>query len=52
MGDVLPYLSLVCRGTVAVVFAFSSVGKLRSRAAYARFRRSTGALTGLPAGPC
>ncbi|MEE6309135.1 MauE/DoxX family redox-associated membrane protein [Plantactinospora veratri] len=51
MSSVLAYLSLVCRGTVVVVFALSSVGKLRSRAAYARFRRSTRLLTGLPEEP-
>ncbi|MGI5149989.1 MauE/DoxX family redox-associated membrane protein [Plantactinospora sp. CA-294935] len=51
MSAVLPYLSVVCRGTVVVVFALSAVSKLRSRAAYARFRRSTRLLTGLPEDP-
>ncbi|AVT33994.1 hypothetical protein C6361_36275 [Plantactinospora sp. BC1] len=51
MSGVLPYLSVVCRGTVVVVFAFAALGKLRSRAAYARFRRSTRLLTGLPEEP-
>ncbi|MEN3609089.1 MauE/DoxX family redox-associated membrane protein [Plantactinospora sp. ZYX-F-223] len=51
MSAVLPYLCLVCRGAVVVVFALSAFGKLRSRAAYARFRRSTRLLTGLPEEP-
>ncbi|GAA3769285.1 hypothetical protein GCM10022225_65060 [Plantactinospora mayteni] len=51
MSAALPYLALVCRGAVVVVFALSAVSKLRSRAAYARFRRSTRLLTGLPEAP-
>ncbi|MFY1693268.1 MauE/DoxX family redox-associated membrane protein [Plantactinospora sp. WMMB782] len=50
MSTVLGYVSLLCRGTLVVVFGLSVVGKLRSRAAYAGFRDATGRLTGLSAG--
>ncbi|MDG4788008.1 hypothetical protein O7626_19035 [Micromonospora sp. WMMD1102] len=49
MSTVLGYVSLLCRGTLVVVFALSVVGKLRSRAAYAGFRDATWRLTGLSA---
>jgi hypothetical protein len=49
LSAVLPYLSLVCRGTVVLVFAVSAFSKLRSRAALAQFARSTELLSGLSA---
>jgi hypothetical protein len=51
MSAVLGYVCLVLRGTVAVVFAMSALSKVRSRSAYARYRRATGRLTGLPRAP-
>lgn len=45
----MEYLAVVCRSLLAVLFLASAVGKLRSRAAYARFTAATARLA--PGGP-
>ncbi|MEU8258102.1 MauE/DoxX family redox-associated membrane protein [Micromonospora inaquosa] len=48
MNTTLLYVSHICREAVAFVFVLSVLGKIRSRAAFARFRRAARLLSGLP----
>ena len=47
MTTTLQYLSWICRGTLAMVFAVSVIAKTHSPGAFTRFRHATGTLTGL-----
>ncbi|MEU7763187.1 MULTISPECIES: MauE/DoxX family redox-associated membrane protein [Micromonospora] len=47
MTTTLLYLSWICRGTLAMVFAVSVTAKTRGAPAFARFRHATRTLTGL-----